>query len=271
MQAPLSLEDVAWVSSYADRVRVAYERVFASEKDRFQHGSLLLDRFQRAIDEVLTRGRGNFSSVDEAHNEICIAAALLAHTSPRFSNLAYEPTLPNTKKTIDFRAETDHSEVLFVDVKSIMPSPHKDGWPRYERAVRDGWLDENSLDLEKESLGGELSHSRFTSRERFLEYTLELESKITESDFEDRRTSFALAFCGTGFDWEKHELEDFVSFYFSGSHRADDLFGAAELHDMNLKTQSFSGAIDLFACMFRRRGNPHSTCLSWCTRRSATA
>jgi hypothetical protein len=37
-------------------------------------------------------------------------------------------------------------------------------------------------------LGGELSHSMFAARSRTLDYSLELEKKITDGNFADERT-----------------------------------------------------------------------------------
>jgi hypothetical protein len=267
MQPTLEPEAIEWVNSYASMVRITYSSLFAVEAQRFSQGSLLIDRFQLAVDQLLERGRGNFKAVDEAHNEICVAAELLAYANPRLSSLAYEPPLPNTGKTIDFRADVEQHTV-FVDVKNVRPSP-EDGWPRYQRFVRNGLLDDTALDITKECGGGELSHNKFTSREKFLEYTLELEGKIAESTISTPRTLFALAFCGTGFEWEDHELQDFVSFYFIGAHRPDDFFAAAESHDMKQKDQSFSRTIGRFASMHRRHGNPNADRLNWYSRRSA--
>jgi hypothetical protein len=43
---------------------------------------------------------------------------------------------------------------------------------------------------------------------------------------------FVLALCGDGFRWQQDGLEDFVSFYYSGAHHADDAFSKVELKYM---------------------------------------
>jgi hypothetical protein len=94
-------DDIAWVKAHALAVNETFGREFEAAKDRFREGQLLLDRFNAAIDLLLTRGRGHFRAVDEAHNEICITSALLANTRLRFIRLEYETPLPGCARTID--------------------------------------------------------------------------------------------------------------------------------------------------------------------------
>jgi hypothetical protein len=54
------------------------------------------------VREVIAKGRSHFSTVDEAHNEICVADAIVSDPSTTEAILLYEPPLPNTDKTIDF-------------------------------------------------------------------------------------------------------------------------------------------------------------------------
>ena len=88
----LTADDIEWARAHADAVTVAFESEFNAAADRFKEGQLLLDRFNAAIETALKNGRGHFSAVDEAHNEICIASALLANSRLRFIRLEYEPT-----------------------------------------------------------------------------------------------------------------------------------------------------------------------------------
>jgi len=256
-------EDVTWVKSYASEVCLTYQAIFDDAKDRFHHGPQLIDRFQKAIDDVLTHGRGSFRAVDEAHNELCIASAILADVKPGVRRLTYEPALPNCDKTIDFRAELTNGLIVFVDVKTIKPLP-VDRWDQFERAVQEGWFPENmSVILSKEWLGGEFWHYMFAARSRMLEYTLELEEKITLSKLKDPTTLFTLAFCGDGFRWHEDELEDFVSFYSSGVHRSDDTFALAEMRHIKDKGIVLTKEISRFACMLRPQGHIRFKRLNW--------
>jgi hypothetical protein len=117
----LDNDDIAWVKAHAAAVNETFGREFEAAKDRFREGQLLLDRFNAAIDSVLKNGRGHFRAVDDAHNEICIASALLANTRLRFTRLEYEPPLPGCARTIDFRATADTGQIVYIDVKTIKP------------------------------------------------------------------------------------------------------------------------------------------------------
>jgi hypothetical protein len=119
--------------------------------------------------------------VDEAHNELCVASAILANEKPHTARLEYEPPLQDCKKSIDFRATAEDGSLNYVDVKTIKPLS-KDRWDQYEKAREEKWLPENvHVILEKEWLGGEMWHSMFAARGRMLEYALELEAKIAEA------------------------------------------------------------------------------------------
>ena len=96
-----------------------------------------------------------------------------------------------------------------------------------------------------------------------LEYALELEQKIAECAPQGRNTVFALCLCGEGFYWHQDELEDFVSFYFSGAHRLDDPFSKAELNYIEEKELILQKTISQFACMRRPQGDIHHKRLNW--------
>jgi len=119
-----------------------FGREFDRAADRFKEGQVLLDRFNAATESVLANGRGYFRAVDEAHNELCVASALLANTRLKFTRLEYEPLLPGSPKTIDFRATAENGQVVYVDVKTIKPQA-TDRWDQFEKAMAEGWFPEN--------------------------------------------------------------------------------------------------------------------------------
>ncbi len=259
----LDEEDIVWVEKYAKEVRETFGGIFKSAATRFEDGPRLLERFQATIDELLKVGRGRFRTVDEAHNELCMAAAILQNPNPKFSVLEYEPRLYGCSKSIDFCAKTPDGLTLFVDVKTIKPMP-RDRWEQYQKALEEGWFpDKVKLLLSKEWLGGELWHNTFAARSRFLEYALELEQKIADCKFQAEKIFFVLAFCGEGFYWHEDELEDFVSLYFSGVHRPDDPFTKAEDKYLNEKKVSLSRTISRFACIRRPQGEIQKKQLNW--------
>lgn len=259
MLAIANNERAARIQSYARGVCDAYQNVFTAPSRRFPDGSLLLSRFERAIQTTLSNANQAFTAVDEIHNEVCVAGALLA--DPVVVRLRYEPELLRTLKSIDLVADRQDGTLLFVDVKTIHPVP-TDRWDQYERAMEEGWLGNVNYDLQKHAGGGELWHDAFASRSRMLEYTLELEQKIAEANLAPSTSQFVLALCGTGFEWGEDELEDFASFYRTGKHRSDDTFGATERKYLEEKALTLSRTITGFACLHRSRGATAPTLLS---------
>jgi len=263
MTKQLDDNDIAWLNEYASSVTDTFSEKFGENSDRFKEGSQLVERFNASIAEVKKRGRKYFRAVDEAHNELCIALALLENKEPRFLKICYEPPLANTEKTIDFYAEAQNGVVVYVDVKTITPMA-KDRWEQYERALQEGWFPKDvAFTVDKEWLGGELWHDAFTARGRILEYTLELEQKIAQSKLSVDENVFVLALCGEGFHWHQDELEDFVAFYRAGQHRVDDPFSLAE--DKYIKEQGLliSHDVSRFACLRRPLGDLFHKRLNW--------
>ncbi len=260
---PLADDRVEWLKCYAAEVHEAFEAEFTGAGDRFRQGQRLLSRFAAAVDTVLKNGASYFRAVDEAHNELCIASAILANPNQTICNLDYEPPLPGCAKSIDFRATAESGVVYYIDVKTIKPES-KDRWEQYEKAVKEEWLPKDvRVVLSKEWLGGELWHHMFTARGRMLEYALELENKIAEGGFAGTNALVVLALCGNGFHWHQDELEDFVSFYYSGVHRGDDPFSQAELRYMQENNLSLKRSISSFACMKRPNGIIHQRPINW--------
>jgi hypothetical protein len=258
----LTEDDLKWLEQYRTHVIEAFTPIFAEAAGRFPDGERLLRRFNEALDSV--RSGASFRAVDEAHNELCIAKALLASTKPRFSALAYEPRLPGCAKSIDFRASSDDGCIVFVDVKTIKPDA-KDRWEQFERALKEGWFPENvTVAVSKEWMGGEIWHQMFAARARMLEYTMELEGKIRDCGLKDQKnTLFILALCGAGFHWHEDELEDFVQFYRTGRHRSDDPFSKVESNYIAEEKINFERTVSRFACMRRRQGEVFHTRLNW--------
>lgn len=259
----LSADDITWVKAHAAEVMQTFGREFDAAKDRFKEGELLFDRFNGAIDSVLKNGRGHFGAVDEAHNEVCIASALLANTRLRFIRLEYEPLLLSCDRTIDFRATADNGQIVYVDVKTIKPQA-ADRWDQFERATKEGWIADNvHVVISEEWLGGEIWHAWFAARARMLEYAMELESRIADGNIAGENMLFVLALCGDGFRWQQDGLEDFVSFYYDGVHRADDAFSKAELRYVVDKKIRLKRTISRFAYMKRPQSQIRPARLNW--------
>jgi hypothetical protein len=260
---PLDEDDITWLNSYAEEVCETFGAEFRDAADRFALWKRLLQRFVQAVDSVRTHGRGYFNAVDEAHNELCIASAILASPNRRIARLDYEPPLPDCAKSIDFRAAAEDGTSIYVDVKTIKPAAI-DRWDQYQKARQEQWLPEDvHVALSKDWLGGELWHSSLAARGRMLEYTLELEAKIAAAKLSAENTHFVMAFGGEGYHWRRDQLEDFVSFYFKGRHRPDDPFSRAELKYMTDKHVVFNRTITSFACMNRLQSDIRQRLIHW--------
>lgn len=262
----LTVEDVAWVRAYAAEVVKTFGKEFEGAADRFQDGQVLLDRFNAAIECVLTKGRGHFRSVDEAHNELCVASALLGNSKLKFIRVEYEPALADCGKTIDFRGTGENGQIVYVDVKTIKPED-TDRWEQFERARAEGWFPENVIVAISEQWGGgEIWHAWFAVRGRMLEYSLELEQKIREARLAGENVLTVLALCSDGFRWRQDQLEDFVAFYSTGAYRADDPFSEMEGKYMTTNRISLGRTISRFAYFERKQGEARPRRVNWYVR-----
>jgi hypothetical protein len=227
---------------------------------------VLLDRFNAAVECVLTKGRGHFRAVEEAHNELCVASALLGNSKLKFIRVEYEPPLADYGKTIDFRATAENGQIVHVDVKTIKPED-TDRWGQFERARAEGWFPENVIVAISEQWGGgEIWHAWFAVRGRMLEYSLQLEQKIREARLEEKNVLTVLALCSDGFRWRQDQLEDFVAFYSTGAYRADDPFSEMERKYITTNRISLARMISQFACFERKQGDVRPRRVNWYVR-----
>lgn len=218
-----------WLTDYCAAVARHFSGVFVSSSTAFPEADVLLNRFGDARDAVISDGWKRWPTLDEAHNELCIAAAILEAPNYQIDELSYEPLPAVGAKTVDFLAKGNDGRLWLVDVKTIAPKLI-DRWNQFETAHANEWLpDSANLVLAREWLGGELWHGKVASRSRMLEYTLELEGKLTGYPEFGPDTAI-LMFCTNGFHWHEDELEDFVALYADGQHRADDVLATMERH-----------------------------------------
>lgn len=217
---------------------------------RLQGHQKLLANYYAARDAWQSRSVDHVQDITAAVNELCVARRILDDN--KVESASYEPQLESTGKTIDFLVCLVGSDArIFYDVKTIQPEG-RDKWDNYEKAKNSGWFTSNThLALERERMGGAIFHDICASRQKFIDYTLELEEKIRPlSNCE--RTYFRLIFCGDGFQWRCDHLEDFIDFYFSGHCRVDDTLGAMQTHHMKEKGVNFDRSIHGF-CYFERK------------------
>lgn len=259
----LTGDAIAWVKDYAAEVQETFGQEFDDTAERFNDGKVLLDRFNAAIESALNNGRGYFRAVDEAHNELCVAVALLANTKLRFIRVEYEPPLPGCAKTIDFRATAGNGQIAYVDVKTIKPED-TDRWEQFEKARTEGWFPDNIVvGISQEWLGGEIWHAWFAARARMLEYSLEMERKIADAGLATDNVITVLALCGDGFRWRQDQFEDFVAFYSTGVYRGDDTFSQVERTYITDRKIALTRNISRFAYFQRKQREIHPNRVNW--------
>lgn len=223
--------------------------VLRANSERLTNSGRLIERFKSAAATWCANPSDNIRAIAECVNELCIARKFLE--SEDCTRVLYEPPLDGMDQTIDFLVETNDSRRILFDVKTVHPEA-KDAWERFKRISERGLLSDNTeLVLDENWMGGEIAHSFLASREKFLDYTTELEAKI-DAMRDTEGLSFAVVFCGNGYDWHLDQLEDFADFYMSGKHRPDDPFAKMEEHSITEKGISLSRTINSFCYLERK-------------------
>jgi hypothetical protein len=93
-----------------------------------------------------------------------------------------------------------------------------------------------------------------------MEYTREFEGRLADATGVQPGRG-VLAFCGTGMEWHRSELEDFADFYRNGRHRADDPFAAMEAAHLQSVGEPLQRNIEAFC--FLKRPMDSTTCKKW--------
>ena len=242
-----------WVIEYIEEVKLYFAKAFMQHESRFPKWQACVKKYTDKYDEIISTSKRSVSALEEIHNELCIADALLAINNPHLDLIDYEPALPNCSKTIDYKYTAEGASI-YVDVKTIAPKTIN---------ALDKYIDiknkkliapNNEFILDQDYMGGEIWHSFFAARGRMLEYTLELEKKIDESKLGFEGNIFLLALCGAGGNWHVDQLEDFIHYYRSGQHRYDDDFSLMERHYIKQKGISFTRRIAKFVYLERSLG-----------------
>lgn len=214
---------------------------------RFPDQERLIRRYVDIETAWHTSAKENIRPIYEIVNELTIAVQLLK--GDECARVQYEPPIHGTKKTIDFLVSTTDDRNLFFDVKTIHPE-QGDAWDRFQH-LQQYFTPGTILILNKDWLGGEIAHDFITARQRFLDYTLEYETKIEAIDNREIY-QFAMVFCGSGTKWRESHLEDFADFYRTGRYRSDDHFGEIQKHYMKENGVAFAGMIDSFCYLERQ-------------------
>lgn len=230
--------------------RVIYEPIVAGEGSRIQRGNRLWQQFEAAIDGCVADVAGSERQIRERINELA-TAKVLAEDMNLNGLISYEPDLLPSGRRIDFVAErTDDN--LYVEVKSVNPeaADNQETWERYQE-LRNYHPENVNYIVREDWMGGSIYGNTFAARTKFLEYARAFEERLAEAK-NVRPGPGVLVFCGTGFQWNVTDLEDFADFYLLGQHRADDPFALMEQHEIGKAGLKLRRNIDHFAFLKRR-------------------
>ena len=106
------------------------------DNPKFLGREKLIARFEDQV--ARRRTNEDFAQILETINEIAAAVSILG-SSKDITELAYEPRLAQTKKTIDFRLTFASGNRCWIDVKTIASRWMDDdsSWQRFERFAND--------------------------------------------------------------------------------------------------------------------------------------
>jgi hypothetical protein len=189
-----------------------------THNDKFLGRDRLAARFNQQADRW--KVGQSVRQILETANELAAISAILESTDD-ITELAYEPKLFRTKKTIDFRITFRSGGRCWIDVKTVAPewSDDDESWTRFERLASD-FPPNSRLIVGREWCGAAISGQEIKARWTFITRTREAEEKEALLSLNEK-VPVRLLFCSNG-AWRKDGLEDFADFYRTGRFRPDD-------------------------------------------------
>jgi hypothetical protein len=230
--------------------RATYQQVVAGKDSRIKRGNALWDLFEGAAEACRADSRAGERQLAERINELAVAK-VLAEDKGLQGAITYEPDLLPDGRKIDFVADRGRDNA-YIEVKTVHPdiTDTEGAWENYVKR-REFHPKHADFVVKKDWMGGKLYGNTFASRSRFLEYTIDFETRLAEAK-KIRRGPGLLVFCGNGVRWHRSNLEDFADFYHAGKHRQDDPFALMEKHHIDAKKLQLLRNVDNFGCIRRR-------------------
>jgi hypothetical protein len=237
-------------SRLIDDARTTYKGVVTGKDSRITRGGHLWELFEGAAKTCAHDAKVGERQLAERINELAVAK-ILAEDKGLKSTITYEPTLLADGRKIDFVADRNHDNA-YIEVKTVHPdiADTEAAWENYEKRKKLHPKNANFV-VKKDWMGGKLYGNTFASRSRFLEYTLDFETRLAEAK-KVKPGPGLLVFCGNGVRWHRSDLEDFADFYHSGKHRQDDPFALMENHHIETEKLNVLHNVDNFAALRRR-------------------
>lgn len=229
--------------------RATYQEVVAGKDSRIVRGSVLWDLFEGAAEACKADLKLVERQLAERINELAVAK-ILAEDRGLKGPITYEPDMLPDGRKIDFVVDRIRDNA-YIEVKTVHPdiADTDKAWDNY---VKRKQLHPTNADFltKKEWMGGRLYGNTFASRSRFLEYTMDFETRLAAAKAITPGPGL-LIFCGNGIRWHRSNLEDFVDFYHAGKHRQDDAFALMEKHHIEAEKLQILRNVDNFGCIKR--------------------
>jgi|HubBroStandDraft_6_1064221.scaffolds.fasta_scaffold554835_1 hypothetical protein len=233
-----------------DNARSLYKDIVVGANSRITRGQRLWDLFEQAVKVCSVDAKSGDRQLGERINELAVAKSL-AEDKGLQGTITYEPELLPDGRKIDFVADRGHDNA-YIEVKTVHPdiADTEVAWENYLKRRK---LHPPNADFvtKKDWMGGRIYGNTFASRSRFLDYTLDFETRLAEAK-KIRSGPALLVFCGNGVRWRRSDLEDFADFYHSGKHRQDDPFRLMEDHHIESEKLEILRNVDNFGCITRR-------------------
>ena len=238
------------LDEFLNEVIAEYREMLIGPNSRITRGTALWNQFEPAAAVCRSSFGKNDNRLIECVNEMAVASVLVEDPTLKTFEIEYEPSILPDGRRIDFVVDRGRDNV-YVEVKTVRPKTMATNaaYEKYEN--RRNFHPKNvHYIVNSEAVGGSIYGDSFTSRARFLEYSLAFEERLATAK-PAKPGPGILIFCGNGFAWHRSELEDWADFYHSGKHRADDPFSNMELHHLKTNEIILQRNIDHFAFLKR--------------------
>jgi hypothetical protein len=246
-----------YTTQLLEDARAAYQDVVTGKDSRIKRGTVLWDLFEGAAKACRSDAKAGERQLGERINELAVAK-ILADDKTLKGPITYEPNLLPDGRKIDFVADREEDNI-YLEVKTVHPdiADTEAAWQNYLKRQK---RHPESADfvVQKDWMGGRLYGNTFASRSRFLEYTLDFETRLAAAKKIKPGVGF-LVLCGNGVRWNRSNLEDFVDFYHAGKHRQDDPFALMEKHHIEAEKLQILRNVDHFGSVRRPAEQAHIT------------
>jgi hypothetical protein len=240
------------IERHITAVAAAYRPLIIGDGSRREGGSKLWGQFTDAVAAYRRHGKDVLPAIIERVNEMAVARILIDGPTFARGKILYESPIAADGRRIDFvRPEAEGGGNLYVEVKTVRPTAEdsEDNWKKYE-ARKARHSDHVTYHVEKRWMGAAIYGNAFSARSKFMEYTRDFETRLTEADKVQPGRGL-LVFCRSGLQWEASELEDFADFYLTGRHRQDDPFANMEAEALRTGNIELKRNIAAFGFMKR--------------------